>query len=133
MNAPDKTATTTLKQAAKHSKPAPPSEAATAARPYDITTTDAIIRITSPSGAARTFSISTQPLFATFTPNVRTAGELLPDGSKVMFAFVDAFGVHVWHRYRGADGPSQWEKYARMLESASVYEKKGCKYEISTI
>lgn len=43
------------------------------------------------------------------------------------FAFVDEFGIRVWKRFRES---GDFVKFARMLETPSKYEAKGCRYLI---
>jgi hypothetical protein len=47
------------------------------------------------------------------------------------FAFADDFGVHTWRRLRGTNGPSDFERYARMLSETKRYANKGVRYLIS--
>lgn len=80
--------------------------------------------VTSPTGAHRTFEISTQPEGASFAPGKRIVSLLEgPDNNLDYrgFGFINDHGVTVWRSKRGEPGaPSMFETYARVLWSLTT-------------
>ena len=99
----------------------------------DVTSMDALVAITSPrDGTNKVFSIVTQPADASFCPGQRIVALVGGIGRPTSFAFVDAFGVHVWGRFKSDTGKrSVCEWYADMLERPSVYAAKGYVYDVT--
>lgn len=50
------------------------------------------------------------------------------DGDTMGFGFADLGGVRVWRRHLGTDGPSDYERFARLLNQPKKYAAKGLVY-----
>jgi hypothetical protein len=101
---------------------------------FDLARHDAVLTLVSPrTGDHRTFRVRT-------IHNGNLAGkrivELLngPDNGSDYepFGFADGGSVTVWRKYRGEGvAPSQWERFAGLLEDPAYWARRGVEYLVS--
>ena len=88
------------------------------------------------TGNHRTIRIKTQKEDSRFAAGERIVSLLNGCDNEqdyVQFAFIKADGrVIVWKRYRGIDGPSQYERLATMISDPERFEARGVNYMFST-